>query len=86
MKRPDWWDWDLAFTSHVEVRMEERGVSEVELRAMLENATEIRPASRPGRWLVHASHGGRSWVVVLEPDETDQLLFVVTVYAREVGP
>lgn len=85
MERPEWWNWDLAFTSHIESRMEERGFSEVELRAMLENATELFPATRPGRWLVRTRHAGRPWVVVLEPDEADKLLFVVTAYEREIG-
>ena len=68
MERPEWWEWDLAFTAHVERRMEERGFSEVELRAMLDDATELLPASRPGRWIAHTSHAGRPWAVVVEPD------------------
>ena len=42
---PDWWNWDLSFTSHAELRMEQRGVTEVEVRAMLENATGSSPTS-----------------------------------------
>lgn len=67
MERPDWWDWPLAFTAHVELRMEERGFSEVELRAMLEGATELLPSKRPGRWLVRAQHAGMPWIVIVEP-------------------
>lgn len=59
MERPEWWDRELAFTSYVESRMEERGFSEVELRTMLENATDLLPATRAGRWLVRTRHGGR---------------------------
>ena len=84
MERPQWWDWELAFTAHVETRMEERGLSEVELRGLLEDTTQVLPATRPGRWLAHTSQRGRPWVVVLEPDEVDRLLFVVTAYAREI--
>lgn len=29
---PEWWNWDLSFTSHAELRMEQRGVTEVEVR------------------------------------------------------
>jgi len=83
MERPGWWNWKLVFTSHVESRMEERGFSEVELRAMLEEATEISRASRPGRWLVQTRHAGYRWTVVLEPDEIDESLVVVTAYKRE---
>ncbi len=28
---PDWWRWELTFTSHAELRMEQRGVTEVEV-------------------------------------------------------
>lgn len=35
---PDWWNWELMFTGHAELRMEQRGVSEVDVRAMLERA------------------------------------------------
>lgn len=80
MERPEWWNWPLAFTAHVELRMEERGFSEVELRSMLEVATELAPSKRPGRWLVRTRHAHRPWVVVLEPDEEDHILMVVTAY------
>jgi hypothetical protein len=42
---PEWWNWDLSFTGHAELRMEQRGVTEVEVRAMLERATGSRLAS-----------------------------------------
>ena len=83
MERPDWWDWELVFTPHVESRMEERGFSEVELRSMLDSATEVVPGTRAGRWMVRTRHAGRPWVVVLEPDRADLRLFVVTAYERE---
>ncbi len=85
MERPEWWEWDLAFTAHVESRMEERGFSEVELRAMLDDATELLPASKPpGRWIAHTSYAGRPWAVVVEPDGDEQLTYVVTAYGREI--
>jgi hypothetical protein len=83
LERPDWWDWELVFTSHSEVRMEERGTSEVELRAMLEDATTVLPARRPGRWIVHTRHAGSPWIVVVEPDPALELLLIVTAYPRE---
>lgn len=76
----DWWDWELAFTPHVESRMEEREFSEIELRTMVSDATDIAPARRPGRFLARTRHRGTPWIVVLEPDLDDQLLFVVTAY------
>ena len=82
MDLPEWWEWDLAYTEHAEVRMEERGVSDVQLRTMLQSPSALRPARRAGRWIVEAVHGNQPWVVVLEPDFEDRLVFVVTVYPR----
>jgi hypothetical protein len=82
MELPEWWDWDLAYTEHVESRMEERGVSDVDLRMMLQGSSSIQPG-RPGRWQVEARHAGRRWTIVLEPDLEDRLVFVVTVYQRD---
>lgn len=85
-EQPDWWDWDLRFTFHVEARMEQRGLSEVELRAMLEHALDLKQARRPGRWIVHSRHAGGRWIVVVEPDPEEQVLVIVTAYPRESSP
>ena len=82
MARPGWWDWELAFTSHVEVRMEERGFSELELRSMLESPTSVEPSRRQGRWVVSVKLRGRNWTVVVEPDADEHLLYVVTAFPR----
>ena len=63
--------------------MEERGFSEVELRAMLEDATSLSPARRKGRWLADTHFRGRPWVVVLEPDVADQITYVITAFSRD---
>jgi hypothetical protein len=81
MELPHWWGWELAYTEHVEGRMEERGVSDVDLRTMLQDPTSIGPG-RHGRWQVEARHAGQRWTIVLEPDLEEQILFVVTVYQR----
>ncbi len=77
---PEWWDWELAFTAHIESRMEERGISELELRMMLEEATQFSPARQTGRFLVSAWHASRRWVVVLEPDREERVTYVVTAF------
>ena len=84
MNWPSWWEWDLSFTAHVEVRMEERGFSEIELRTMLDSASKLTPARHPGRWLIHTRHVGHPWVVVVEPDLDDKILMIVTAYPEEV--
>lgn len=80
---PLWWDWKLAFTRHVERRMLERGISEVELRAMLKWARGFRPSAVEGRFVVETSHAGRNWEVVVEPDDELECITLVTVYASE---
>ncbi len=40
---PDWWDWELEMTPHLEQRMEERAFTEIDVREMLEAATGFRP-------------------------------------------
>jgi hypothetical protein len=77
---PEWWNWDLSFTSHVEMRMEQRGVTEVEVRAMLERATGFEPSVVEGRFMIHSRHVERPWIVIVEPDADVKLLVVVTVY------
>ena len=77
---PEWWDWELAFTAHVELRMEQRGVTEVDVRAMLERATRYEPSVVEGRFMIHAIHQQRPWIVIVEPDAEAKLQVVVTVY------
>jgi hypothetical protein len=77
---PEWWNWDLSFTGHAELRMEQRGVTEVEVRAMLEKATEFEPNVVEGRFMIHVRHLQHPWIVIVEPDAGANLLVVVTVY------
>lgn len=82
MDRPEWWNWPLTLTIHIENRMEERDFSEVDLRAMRQYALDVRPAGQEGRWHVRARHGGREWTVVLEPHEEERVVIAVTAYPR----
>ena len=77
---PDWWEWELEFTSHLEKRMEDRDFTELDLRAMLERAECYRSSIVEGRWMVSTRHRGAEWAVVVEPDSTACLLVVVTAY------
>jgi len=76
----DWWNWELSFTAHAELRMEQRGVTEVDVRAMLERATRFERSVVEGRFMIHAVHNNRPWVVIVEPDVDSKLLVVVTPY------
>jgi hypothetical protein len=77
---PEWWNWDLSFTGHAELRMEQRGVTEVEVRAMLERATGSEASVVEGRFMIHTQRAQGPWVVIVEPDADAKLLVVVTVY------
>jgi hypothetical protein len=80
VSRPDWWEWELEFTPHLEKRMGDRGFTEVDLRSMLEHARGHRPDVVEGRFVVETQHNRRPWEVVVEPDEVEHLLVVVTAY------
>lgn len=77
---PEWWDWELTFTGHVQRRMEERGVTEVEVRSMLQRASGYSPSVVENRFMIETTHRGRPWIVIVEPDPDERLLVIVTVY------
>jgi hypothetical protein len=81
---PSWWHWDFELSTHVEQRMHERGITEVELRAMLDRATTLEPSVLAGRFVACCKHRGRPWRIVLEPDTAAACVVVVTVYLKEV--
>ena len=60
--------------------MEDRGFNEIDLRTMLERASDYRPDVVDGRWLIESRHQRRRWEIVVEPDEGLRLLVVVTAY------
>jgi hypothetical protein len=77
---PSWWSWELSFTPHAELRMEQRGVTEVDVRAMLERAAAFEQSVVEGRFMISVLRGSRAWTVIVEPDSEARLLVVVTVY------
>jgi hypothetical protein len=58
--------------------MIDRDFSEAELRLMMEVANGLRSGSSPGRWNVETVHHGDAWEVVVEPDELDRVIVVIT--------
>jgi hypothetical protein len=54
---PEWWTWELSFVGHAEMRMEQRGVTEVEVRAMLERATGFEASVVQGRFMIQTQRG-----------------------------
>jgi Domain of unknown function (DUF4258) len=86
MTWPLWWTWELELTPHLEKRMEDRGFTEVDLRRMLEHARGVRPDIVEGRWIIETHHRRHVWEVIVEPDEIDELLVIVTAYPVEARP
>lgn len=80
---PDWWRWEIELTPHVEKRMEERGFTEIDLRAMLQRARSHRPNHVEGRHVIETTDSDSRWEVIVEPDAEDRLLVVITAYAIE---
>lgn len=60
--------------------MEQRGVTEVDVRAMLERAKTCESSVVEGRFMVRAIHHQRPWTVIVEPDAASTLVVVVTAY------
>ena len=63
--------------------MEERGLSDVELRSIVDRAVRVEAAHRSGRWLIVGTVGLRTRTVVVEPDLDEHLIDVVTAYPRD---
>jgi len=63
--------------------MAERGFTEVDLRRMLEHADDYAPDVLEGRWVIKVRHQRRNWEVIVEPDDVEQRLVVVTAYPVE---
>ena len=64
--------------------MEDRAFNEVDLRRMLEHAAGHRADILEGRFVIDTRHAGRSWEVIVEPDEMRQLLVVITAYPLDL--
>jgi hypothetical protein len=60
--------------------MDQRGVTEVEVCAMLEQATGFEASVVAGRFMIQTRRGQSPWIVIVEPDAEATLLVVVTVY------
>lgn len=77
---PEWWDRALEITAHAYKRLEERELSEAQLRYMLEHVEALTEDREPGRGIAEASVEGRTWRIILEPDPEVSVIVVVTAY------
>ena len=79
---PEWWSWPFLLTPHVELRTEERGLDEVVLRSLLDRPVSIQRDRDDVRWRTTGREGGTEWTVVLEPDPSAGVVYVITVFRR----
>ena len=63
--------------------MLDRRFTEVDLRRMLEHAGGYRADVAGGRWVIETRHSRKDWEVIVEPDNEQKLLVVVTAYSVE---
>ncbi|MCK4416596.1 MAG: DUF4258 domain-containing protein [Candidatus Latescibacteria bacterium] len=77
---PEWWDWELELSPHLEKRMVDRNFNEIDLREMLENAKGYYRDIVKGRWVMETKHRRRPWEIIVEPDPEEQLLVIITAY------
>lgn len=80
---PPWWNWELELTGYTHKRLRERGCTEIELRRMMEHATNYGRGKREGRWEIETRFQRRPWKVAVEPEPEKQQLVVVTAYPVE---
>ena len=66
--------------------VQDRGFTEVDLRAMLHTATSWRPDHVTGRYLIATRLRARPWSVIVEPDPDEKLLVVITAFPIEDTP
>jgi hypothetical protein len=60
--------------------MVDRRFTEVDLRLTLEHADSHRKDVVEGRWVIETRHKRKDWEVIVEPDNDQKLLVVVTAY------
>ncbi len=80
---PDWWSWELELSPHLLKRMVDRSFSETDLRQMLDGASGFHANHEEGRCAIETQRDDRAWEIIVEPDEQEQILVVVTAYPIE---
>lgn len=80
---PEWWAWDVEISPHLLRRMRDRRFNEVDLRAMLDDATGFHENCEEGRYVVETRRAKRRWEVIVEPVPQEGALVVVTAYLAE---
>lgn len=60
--------------------MEDRNFDEADLNKMLRRSKDYRKDVVEGRWIIETQHKRHPWEIIVEPDEVEKLLVVITAY------
>jgi hypothetical protein len=81
MALPEWWTWDIELTAHSEERLQERGLTEIEIRTILDKPPRsVEPDPEPGRYRVLTAHRRQLWMVIVEPDVEVRAVVIISVF------
>jgi hypothetical protein len=84
MKFPQWWNWELEITSHILKRMENRNLTEIDLRGMLETASDYWNDIEECRFVIVSRLKNKDWEIIVEPDCFEKILVIITAYPKEM--
>ncbi len=77
---PDWWEWELKISAHMQKRFPKRDFTEIELRRMMEHATNFKKDRHEGRWIIDTRFRQKAWEVIVEPLADEMKVEVITAY------
>ena len=60
--------------------MEDRDFNEADLREMLQRAGAFKKDIVEERWVISTQHKRHAWEIIVEPDDIEKLLIIVTAY------
>jgi hypothetical protein len=84
MNWPEWWEWDVEISSHVEKRMVTTKFNEIDLRSMLDSSSGYEKDSEEGRFLIRSVYKHKYWEIIVEPDYEEKILVIITAYSPEM--
>lgn len=80
MQQPYWWTWPQEWTDHVQLQLADRANRGETLHELFANPVRLFPGRLPGRWCVESALHGRRWHVIVDVDDDERVLVVVTAY------
>jgi hypothetical protein len=79
---PEWWQWELKISAHMQKRFQQRNFTEMDLRRMMEHATGFRKDYIESRFTIDTRFRRKPWEVIVEPLSDEKRLEVITAYER----